>query len=121
MWRSAGARAGLVRARTALVNTARGLAKSYGERLFGCNVRNRNPEKAEGLGPELQRGTGAIAVGESSFLRLSPISRTLRALATITSCPHWRSKRLIQGECVPISSAIRLSRTTSQGRRAIDG
>jgi len=29
------ARAGLVRARTALVNTARGLAKSYGERLRG--------------------------------------------------------------------------------------
>src|SRR5581483_7818973 len=43
------ARAGLVRARTALVNTARGLAKSYGERLRGCNVRNMNPEKAEGL------------------------------------------------------------------------
>jgi len=42
------ARAGLVRARTALVNTARGLAKSYGERLRGCNVRNMNPEKAEG-------------------------------------------------------------------------
>jgi transposase len=40
------ARAGLVRARTALVNTARGLAKSYGERLRGCNVRNMNPEKA---------------------------------------------------------------------------
>src|ERR1700686_498380 len=31
------ARAGLVRARTALVNTTRGLAKSYGERLRGCN------------------------------------------------------------------------------------
>ena len=30
------ARAGLVRARTALVNTVRGLAKSYGERLLGC-------------------------------------------------------------------------------------
>src|SRR5712671_4060315 len=43
------ARAGLVRARTGLVNTARGLAKSYGERLRGCNVRNMNPEKAEGL------------------------------------------------------------------------
>src|ERR1044071_2874419 len=43
------ARAGLVRAWTALVNTARGLAKSYGERLQGCNVRNMNPEKAEGL------------------------------------------------------------------------
>jgi transposase len=49
------ARAGLVRARTALVNTARGLAKSYGERLRSCNVRNMNPEKAEGLSPELQR------------------------------------------------------------------
>ena len=48
------ARAGLVRARTALVNTARGLAKSYGERLRGCNVRNMNREKAEGLSPELQ-------------------------------------------------------------------
>src|ERR1700752_5124793 len=49
------ARAGLVRARTALVNTARGLAKSYGERLRGCNVRNMNPEKADSLSPELQR------------------------------------------------------------------
>jgi transposase len=48
------ARAGLVRARTSLVNTARGLAKSYGERLRGCNVRNMNPEKAESLSPELQ-------------------------------------------------------------------
>src|SRR5262249_18823847 len=49
------ARAGLVRARTGLVNTAPGLAKSYGERLRGCNVRNMNAEKAEGLSPELQQ------------------------------------------------------------------
>jgi len=48
------ARAGLVRARTALVNTVRALAKSYGERLRSCNVRNMDPEKAEGLSPELQ-------------------------------------------------------------------
>src|SRR5437868_2771125 len=48
------ARAGLVRARTGLVNSAGVLAKSYGERLRGCNVRNMNPEKAEGLSPELQ-------------------------------------------------------------------
>jgi transposase len=48
------ARAGLVRARTGLVNSARGLAKSYGERLRGCNVRHVNPEKAEGLSPELR-------------------------------------------------------------------
>jgi transposase len=48
------ARAGLVRARTSLINTARGLTKSYGERLRGCNPRNMNAEKAEGLSPELQ-------------------------------------------------------------------
>ena len=48
------ARAGLVRSRTALVNTARGLTKSYGERLRGCNPRNLNREKAQGLSPELQ-------------------------------------------------------------------
>jgi len=48
------ARAGLVRARTSLINTARGLTKSYGERLRGCNPRNMNGEKAQGLSPELQ-------------------------------------------------------------------
>jgi len=57
------ARAGLVRARTALVNTARGLAKSYGERLRGCNVRNLNPEKAAGLSPELQRALEPLLAG----------------------------------------------------------
>jgi transposase len=57
------ARAGLVRARTALVNTARGLAKSYGERLRGCNVRNMNPEKAEGLSPELQTALEPLLAG----------------------------------------------------------
>jgi transposase len=62
------ARAGLVRARTALVNTARGVAKSYGERLRGCNVRNMNPEKAEGLSPELQRA-------------LQPLLRALQSLS----------------------------------------
>jgi transposase len=52
--RSAKARAGLVRSRTALINTARGLTKSYGERLRGCNPRNLNPEKGQGLSPDLQ-------------------------------------------------------------------
>ena len=61
------ARAGLVRARTALVNTARGLAKSYGERLRGCNVRNMNPEKAEGLSPELQAALAPLLVALESL------------------------------------------------------
>src|SRR6202451_973579 len=42
------ARAGLVRSRTALINTARGLTKSYGERLRGWNPRNLNRELAQG-------------------------------------------------------------------------
>src|ERR1700752_4198437 len=46
-------RAGLVRARTALINTARGLTKSYGERLRGGNGGTINPAKAEGRGAEL--------------------------------------------------------------------
>jgi transposase len=57
------ARAGLVRARTALVNTARGLAKSYGERLRGCNVRNMNPEKPDALSPELQTALQPLLAG----------------------------------------------------------
>jgi transposase len=48
------ARAGLVRARTSLINTARGLTKSYGERLRGCSPRNMNAEKARELSPELR-------------------------------------------------------------------
>jgi hypothetical protein len=52
-----------VRARTAMVNTPRGLAKSDGERLRGCNVRNMNPEKAEGLSPDLQPALEALLAG----------------------------------------------------------
>ena len=76
------ARAGLVRARTALVNTARGLAKSYGERLRGCNVRNMNPEKAEGLSPELQRALEPLlAAIESLSERIGEYNERIEALA----------------------------------------
>jgi len=61
------ARAGLVRARTALANTARGLAKSYGERLRGCNIRNMNPEKADGLSAELQKGLGPLLAASAAL------------------------------------------------------
>jgi transposase len=76
------ARAGLVRARTALVNTARGLAKSYGERLRGCNVRNMNPEKAEGLSPELQVALAPLLVGiESLSERIRECNERIEKLA----------------------------------------
>src|SRR6185295_16925454 len=76
------ARAGLVRARTGLVNTARGLAKSYGERLRGCKVRNLNPEKAEGLSPELQRALEPLlsAIAELSQ-RISEYNDRIEGLA----------------------------------------
>ena len=76
------ARAGLVRARTGLVNTARGLAKSYGERLRGCNVRNLNPEKAESLSPELQRALEPLlAAIESVSERIAEYNERIETLA----------------------------------------
>jgi transposase len=76
------ARAGLVRARTGLVNTARGLAKSYGERLRGCNVRNMNPEKAESLSPELQTALQPLlAAMESVSERITEYNERIEKLA----------------------------------------
>src|ERR1700694_94094 len=48
------ARATLVSARTALVNAARGLTKSYGERLPKCGTEQMNREMAKGLSPALR-------------------------------------------------------------------
>src|ERR1700737_3088556 len=41
--------AALVRTRTMLVNAARGLTKSYGERLRGCSARGMKPKAAQDL------------------------------------------------------------------------
>src|ERR1700693_377026 len=43
-----------------------------------------------------------------SFRLLLVINSTFCACATITWCPHSVSSRLIQGECVPVSMAMRL-------------
>jgi transposase len=48
------ARATLVSARTALVNAARGLTKSYGQRLPKCDTEQMNWEMAQGLSQELR-------------------------------------------------------------------
>src|SRR5262249_36406134 len=77
------ARAGLVRARTALLNTPGSLAKSYGERLRGCNVRNMNPEKAEGLSPELQAA-------------LEPLLTAIESLSEKIYQTNQRIERLVQ-------------------------
>jgi transposase len=82
------ARAGLVRVRTGMVNTARGLAKSYGERLRSCNVRNMNPEKAEGLSAELQTALEPLlAAIESVSERIAEYNERIEKLAQ-ESYPH---------------------------------
>jgi transposase len=48
------ARAVLVSTRTALVNAARGLTKSYGARLPKCGTEQMNREIAKGLSQELR-------------------------------------------------------------------
>ncbi len=48
------ARAALVSSRTALVNAARGLTKSYGQRLRKCGTEQMNREIAKGLSQELR-------------------------------------------------------------------
>jgi transposase len=48
------ARAALVSTRTALVNAARGLVKSYGERLRKCNTQQVRREMASELSPDLR-------------------------------------------------------------------
>ena len=91
------ARAGLVRARTALVNTARGLAKSYGERLRGCNVRNMNPEKAEGLSPELQRALEPLLAGiETLSERIGECNERIEKLAQ-ASYPQVARLKQVKG------------------------
>src|SRR5246127_3067334 len=91
------ARAGLVRARTALINPARSWAKSYGERLRGCNVRNMNPEKAEALSPELQSALEPLlAEIESLSERIGEYNDRIEALAE-ESYPQVKLLKQIKG------------------------
>jgi len=95
------ARAGLVRARTALVNTVRGLAKSYGERLRGCNVRNMNPEKAEGLSPELQSALQPLlAALESVSQQIHQYNQRIETLAQ-ERYPQVDRRRFALWPCAP--------------------
>ena len=73
------------------MNSARSLAKSYGERLHGCNVRNMNPEKAESLSPELQVALEALLHAiESLSERIVEYN--------IGSAP-WRSNGIRKSSC----------------------
>jgi transposase len=91
------ARAGLVRARTALVNTARGLAKSYGERLRGCNVRNMNPKKADALSPQLRVALQPLlAALEALSERIGEYNQQIECLAR-DSYPQVEQLKQVKG------------------------
>ena len=76
------ARAGLVGAHTALVNAARGLTKSYGERLRKCGTQQMNREMAKGLSQELRDALEPL-LGEIESLnqRITEYDRRIEQIA----------------------------------------
>src|SRR5580700_1965703 len=76
------ARAALVSARTALVNAARGLTKSYGQRLRKCGTAQMNRESTKGLSPELREALDPLlAEIESLNARIAEYDRRIEQIA----------------------------------------
>jgi transposase len=76
------ARAALVEGRTALVNSARGLAKSYGERLPKCSTQRVSEELGVELSGELRIALGPLlAEVESLNERIKEYDRQIEAVA----------------------------------------
>jgi transposase len=76
------ARAALVGTRTALVNAARGLTKSYGERLRKCGTGQMNREITKGLSQELRDALDPL-LGEIESLneRIAEYDRRIEQIA----------------------------------------
>src|SRR5215831_6425842 len=76
------ARAGLVSARTALVNAARGLVKSYGERLGKCGTFQFSQETATGLSSGLRGALQPLLLEvESLNERIKEYDRRIEKMA----------------------------------------
>jgi transposase len=76
------ARAGLVGARTALVNAARGLVKSYGERLRKCGTQQVGRDTAAGLSVELREALEPLLEEvESLNARIKEYDRRIEQIA----------------------------------------
>ena len=77
------ARAALVGARTALVNSARGLAKSYGERLRKCGTQQVSKDLAAGLSAELRAALEPLLAEVASLnQRIAEYDRRIEQIAT---------------------------------------
>src|ERR1700693_4442163 len=76
------ARAVLVSTRTALVNAARGLTKSYGQRLRKCGTEQMDREMAKGLSQELRDALDPLlAEIESLNARIAEYDRRIEQIA----------------------------------------
>lgn len=76
------ARAALVGARTALVNAARGLAKSYGERLRKCGTQQVSQDLAAGLSAELRTALEPLLAEVASLnQRIAEYDRRIEQIA----------------------------------------
>src|SRR5271169_2520804 len=76
------ARAALVSSRTALVNAARGLTKSYGQRLRKCGTEQMNRESAKGMSEELRDVLDPLlAEIESLTERIAEYDRRIEQIA----------------------------------------
>jgi len=76
------ARAALVSTRTALVNAARGLTKSYGERLRKCGTGQMNRQIAKGLSQELREALEPLLEEiESLNERIAEYDRRIEQIA----------------------------------------
>jgi transposase len=76
------ARAALVSTRTALVNAARGLTKSYGERLKKCGTEQMNRDSSQGLSQELREALDPLLREiESLNERIAEYDRRIEQIA----------------------------------------
>jgi transposase len=109
------ARAALVGARTALVNSARGLAKSYGERLRKCGTQQMSKNSAAALSPELRAALEPLlAEVESLNQRIAEYDRRIEQIASEV---HPEVARLKQVKGVGTLIALTYVLTVGDPRR----
>src|SRR5580692_6584492 len=111
------ARAELVSARTALVNAARGLVKSYGQRLPKCGTQQVNRELATGLSAELRDVLGPLLKEvESLNERIQEYDERMEKIAQ-EEYPEVSLLQQVKGVGTQISLTYVLTKTRIDSRR----
>jgi transposase len=104
------ARAGLVEVRTKLVNSARGLAKSMGERLPSCDADQMSAKRLTGLPSALQEALRPLMMAVETVTR--QIHKYDKNIAQIARSQYPETARLPQitgvGELIALSYVLTL-------------